>query len=101
MDDLPYPKAIAALESLNGLKVVSKEPAPPLGGFTGQRYELSARRPVVLEPLGIVNEVGPGTVKTTIYNVRGTALWIDVSGDTKADRAEAERVLRSFRFPKG
>ena len=36
----------------------------------------------------------------TIYNVRGVALKIDVSGDTDADRAEAEKVLRSFKFPR-
>ncbi len=97
---LPFARATAKLTALPGLEVVSEKPAPRVGGFGGRIYEVNVPgEPVVLEPVGIRNELDRGKAKLTVYNVRGIPLLIDVSGDTDADRAEAERVLRSFRFP--
>lgn len=97
--NLPFAQATAKLTALPGLKVLSEMPAPRVGGFGGRTYEINVPgEPVVLEPVGIRDELRRGKGKLTVYNVRGIALKIDVRGDTDADRAEAERVLHSFRF---
>jgi hypothetical protein len=98
--DLPLAKAAAKFETLPELTIVSEEPSR-VGGYPGRTYEIVVfGEHVILEPLGIPGaDIPRGKHQPTLLSVRGQTLLITLSGVTDLDRAEAEQVLRSFRFP--
>jgi hypothetical protein len=101
--DLPFAKAAARFEQVEGVRINSVS-AVPVGGFRGRRYDVTVSQQVVLEDaLGVGVDLSPGAGSPVLVDVRGTALLIRLEyapETTTGDRAEVEKVLKSFSFPR-
>jgi hypothetical protein len=94
------PSVLRDLESERsaGLRVQDVSPVR-IGGYSGREYGLVLRQPLFRDVLGVPPDLQPGE-RLLLLDVRGTTLLIRRGFDSDQERAEVERVLTSFEFPR-
>jgi hypothetical protein len=98
--DFSVARAARTLEKVPGLRVHDVSPVR-IGGYAGRKYGLVLDTAVALyDVLGVAGALQPGELDVILLGLPDVTLLIRRGFDSDQERAEIERVLMSFTFPR-
>jgi hypothetical protein len=98
--DFSVARAARRLEKVPGLRVHDVSPVR-IGGYAGRKYGLVLDTAVSLsDVLGVAGALQAGELEVILLGLPDVTLLIRRGFDSDQERAEIERVLRSFSFPR-